>query len=154
MPITATLSRKFYEKFGDEVTNELVTWLNAVDASYRQEFRELFAAHFGQLRAEMDTLRVQLRSEMNTLRVELRSEMETLGVELRSEMETMETRLRAHTDGRFKEVHTSLANLRADIKADQEAANRRMLHWVLGMWLITVPGLAAIFVALQNLGWL
>ena len=28
MPVTAKLSRKFYEKFGDELTNELVEWFN------------------------------------------------------------------------------------------------------------------------------
>ena len=41
MPVTAKLSRKFYEKFGDELTNELVEWLNQVDATYRSDLREL-----------------------------------------------------------------------------------------------------------------
>ena len=53
MPITAKLSRKFYEKLGDEVTNELVSWLNAVDDSYRQEFRELFEVNFGRVEAPL-----------------------------------------------------------------------------------------------------
>lgn len=68
MPVTAKLSKQFYEKLGDEVTNELVTWLNAVDDSYRQEFRDLFAANFGQVRAEMTQLRVEMRAEMTQLR--------------------------------------------------------------------------------------
>ena len=33
MPITAKLSRKFYETFGDELTNELVEWLPRLTAS-------------------------------------------------------------------------------------------------------------------------
>ncbi|MDP3774313.1 MAG: hypothetical protein Q8Q85_08605 [Gemmatimonadales bacterium] len=41
MPITAKLSKKFYEKIGDEVANELVEWLNTVDTGYRQEFKDL-----------------------------------------------------------------------------------------------------------------
>jgi len=36
MPVTAKLSRKFYEKFGDELTNELVEWGN----DRRESFRE------------------------------------------------------------------------------------------------------------------
>ena len=30
MPVTAKLSRQFYEKFGDDITNELVEWFNKV----------------------------------------------------------------------------------------------------------------------------
>jgi hypothetical protein len=56
MPVTARFSERFYQKFGDEVTNELVDWLNAVDTSYRREFRELFDANFGRLDDRMDGL--------------------------------------------------------------------------------------------------
>ncbi len=31
MPVTARLSRKFYEKLGDDLANELVEWFNMVD---------------------------------------------------------------------------------------------------------------------------
>ena len=41
MPVTAKLSRKFYERLGDDITNELVDWFNMVDATYRSELREL-----------------------------------------------------------------------------------------------------------------
>jgi len=37
MPVTAKLSRMFYERFGDDLTNELVEWFNQVDATYRSE---------------------------------------------------------------------------------------------------------------------
>src|SRR2546428_10219876 len=33
MPVTAKLSRAFYDRFGDELTNELVEWLNQVDTA-------------------------------------------------------------------------------------------------------------------------
>ena len=75
MPITAKLSRKFYEKLGDEVTNELVSWLNAVDDSYRQEFRELFATNFGRVEAEMHRLRAELDAKLSRLEGGLRSEI-------------------------------------------------------------------------------
>jgi hypothetical protein len=74
VPVTAKLSKKFYDTLGDEVTNELVAWLNAVDDSYRTEFRDLFAANFGRLEAEMRALEARLQAELRTLeaRVEAR----------------------------------------------------------------------------------
>ena len=39
-PVTAKLSKRFYNTFGDEIANDLVEWFNQVDASYRQEPRE------------------------------------------------------------------------------------------------------------------
>lgn len=53
MPVTATLSRKFYETFGDDLTNELVNWLNQVDATYRTELRELNETNFARFNAEL-----------------------------------------------------------------------------------------------------
>ena len=67
MPVTARLSRKFYEKFGDELTNELVEWFNQVDAAYRSEFRDLFEAHFGRFDAKLAQGLAELRAEFHTL---------------------------------------------------------------------------------------
>jgi len=63
MPVTAKLSRLFYEKLGDEVANELVDWFNTVDLNYRREFRELFEAHFGRLEARLAQQSAELRSD-------------------------------------------------------------------------------------------
>jgi hypothetical protein len=41
MPVTAKLSRLFYQRFGEQIANELVDWFNAVDATYRADLREL-----------------------------------------------------------------------------------------------------------------
>jgi hypothetical protein len=35
VPITAKLSKKFYDQLGEEIANELVDWFNAVDLTYR-----------------------------------------------------------------------------------------------------------------------
>ena len=54
MPVTAKFSKRFYDKLGHEVADELVDWLNTVDASYRSEFRELFEVHFGRFDAKLE----------------------------------------------------------------------------------------------------
>jgi hypothetical protein len=80
VPITAKLSRKFYEKFGDEITNELVEWFNQVDLTYRTELRQLndlnyarFEAKLEQLvtRREFEERFAQLRTDMAGLRADL-----------------------------------------------------------------------------------
>ena len=54
MPVTAKLSRRFYERFGDEIANELVDWMNAVDATYRSDLREINEANFARFMASVD----------------------------------------------------------------------------------------------------
>ncbi len=66
MPVTAKLSRKFDERFGDELTNELVDWFNQVDATYRSELRELNELNFARFEAKLDQLRAELRAEFQT----------------------------------------------------------------------------------------
>jgi hypothetical protein len=54
VPVTAKLSRRFYETFGDEITNELVEWFNAVDATYRTDLRELNELNFARFDAKVE----------------------------------------------------------------------------------------------------
>jgi hypothetical protein len=71
MPITAKLSRRFNERFGDDIVNELVEWLNAVDTSYRQEFKDLFEANFGRLEARLDTKLERMDAKLERMKAEL-----------------------------------------------------------------------------------
>ena len=54
MPVTAKLSRKFYEKLGDDVANELVNWFNQVDATDRADLRELNELNFARFDAKLE----------------------------------------------------------------------------------------------------
>ena len=54
MPVTAKLSRRFYEQFGDEVANELVEWFNNVDATYRSDLKELNELNFARFDAKVE----------------------------------------------------------------------------------------------------
>ena len=54
MPVTARLSRKFYETFGDDLANEIVEWFNQVDFTYRTELRELNEVNFARFEAKLD----------------------------------------------------------------------------------------------------
>jgi hypothetical protein len=138
MPITAKLSRKFYDKLGDDVANELVDWLNAVDDSYRSEFRDLFAANFGQVRAEVAALRTELRSEMESLRAELRGEMESLRAELRGETGSLRAELRGEMASLRTEVQGELGSLRLQLDERLARQKSELLLWMFLFWVGTV----------------
>ena len=64
MPVTAKLSRAFYDRFGDELTNELVEWFNQVDATYRTDLRDLNELNFARFDAKLDQRVAELRAEI------------------------------------------------------------------------------------------
>lgn len=65
----AKLSREFYERFGDKVTDELVNCLNAIEASYRSELRDLFDAQFGRFKELFERRLAETKAD---IRVEIR----------------------------------------------------------------------------------
>ncbi len=87
MPVTAKLSRKFYERFGDDIANELVDWFNMVDATYRSELRELNELNYGRFDAKLEQRVVELDAKIDRLGVELETKIDRLAVELRAEMQ-------------------------------------------------------------------
>ena len=64
MPVTARLSKKFYETFGEDVTNELVDWFNSVDATYRADLRELSDLQYARFDAKLEQRLAELKSDL------------------------------------------------------------------------------------------
>jgi hypothetical protein len=64
VPVTARLSKRFYEVFGEEVTNELVDWFNAVHATYRADLRELNELNFARFDAKLEQRLAQVKSDL------------------------------------------------------------------------------------------
>jgi len=70
MPV-AKLSREFYERFGDKLTDELVNCLNAIEGSYRAELRDLFDAHFGRFEEKLERRLADLRVELLSTKADM-----------------------------------------------------------------------------------
>lgn len=117
MPVTAKLSRKFYEKLGDDIANELVEWFNAVDATYRLDLRELNDLNFDRFDAKLEqrlaALHAELRTELSGRIAELRTDVISRFAELRSELQVG-----------FKQV---------DVTAAQREA--RLIRWLFALWI-------------------
>ena len=108
MPVTARLSRKFYETFGDEIANELVDWFNVIDATYRADLRELTDLHYARFDARLEQRLAEFEARVETRFVELEARMDARFERLSSEFRTELERVRA-------EFRTELAAQRADL---------------------------------------
>ena len=121
MPVTARLSKRFYDALGEDVANELVDWFNAVDLTYRADLRELNELNFARFDAKLEQrlaeLRAELRQEIAELRAELRTEIAGLRIEFRTELHQVRTEL---------------------------------LRWMFGFWVTTLLGIAGLLIALRG----
>jgi hypothetical protein len=99
-----------------------VEWLNLVDTSYRQEFRELFEANFGRVEARIGGLEATMDARLNGL--ETRLDTRIRGVEAR--MSDLEVRLMARMDTKI------------------EALKSELLKWMFLFWVGTMGTVLAI----------
>ncbi len=151
MPVTAKLSKQFYDALGEGVANELVDWFNQVDATYRLDLRELNERNFQRFDAKMGERMAQSEARMerrmaellvrleakfdaklekglNDLRDSLRAEMHAL----RAEMDALRTEMNAmRTDFVTKEQF-------ADFRAEVSDKFTDLLKWMVVLWTGTV----------------
>ncbi len=64
MPITARLSRVFYDRFGDKLVDELVGLLNDVDATFKAELREQNDRNLALFDAKLEQRLAELKAEL------------------------------------------------------------------------------------------
>ena len=166
MPVTAKLSRSFYERLGDNVANELVEWFNAVDSTYRADLMHLNDVNFTRFEARLDQRASGVESRLEQRMAELQSRLEQriTGVESRLEQKMVElesriqqqmvelearleqkiVRLEARMDARFVEVETMMHSGFAQVDLKIARANSdlksSLLVWMVGL---TVTGLIA-----------
>jgi DNA anti-recombination protein RmuC len=135
VPVTARLSKRFYDVLGEDVANELVDWFNAVDLTYRADLRELNELNYARFEAKLEQrlaeLRAELRQEIGDLRADLRTELAGLRAEIRTELQEVRT-----------EVHQGNTAL--------ERVRGELLRWMFGFWVTTFIGVAGLLIALGN----
>ena len=120
MPVTARLSKRFYDVLGEDVANELVDWFNAVDLTYRADLRELNELNFARFDAKLEQRLVELRAE-------LRGEIAELRAELRQE----------------------IAGLRLEFRTELQQVRTELVRWMFGFWVTTLLTMAGLMVALR-----
>jgi hypothetical protein len=147
MPVTARLSKRFYEALGEDVTNEMVDWFNSVDTTYKSDLRDLIEVQaqrfdakleqrLAETRADLRTEIGQVRTEMGVGFAQVRTEMGALAGELRAEMAAGSAALRT-------EMVSGSAQLRTEMGVGFAQVRAELIKWMFLFWLGTVA--AAIF---------
>ena len=147
MPVTAKLSRHFYEQLGDEIANELVDWFNSVDATYRSDLDRLnelnfarFDAKLEQRLAEFDA-KLEQRLAQSDAKLEQRLAQSDAKVEQRLAQSDakLEQRL-AQLDGKWEKRFTHVEARIEKVKSD-------LIKWMFVFWTGTVLPLAGLVFA-------
>ncbi|MBK6781238.1 MAG: hypothetical protein IPG75_17140 [Gemmatimonadetes bacterium] len=83
--MTARLSKRFYDTFGDEIANDLVEWFNQVDATYRQELREQNDFNWGRVEARIGQGEARMEARISQAESRMESRLVEMETRLRSE---------------------------------------------------------------------
>jgi len=108
MPVTAKLSRKFYETFGDEIANELVEWFNQVDATYRADLRELNELNFSRFDAKLEQRIAESDAKWDRRMAELDAKWEGRFTQLDAKLEQRMAELRGEFRGELRDLKAEL----------------------------------------------
>ena len=127
MPVTAKLSREFYEKFGDKVADEFVNWFNQVDATYRSEFKDLFEVHFARFDAKLEQRVAQLDAKFEQRLAALEAKIEQRVAELEAKI-----------DGK-------LHQLKGEFLATLERRLGEQTRWLFGAWAIVLASVIGLW---------
>ena len=123
VPVTAKLSKRFYDVLGEDVANEIVDWFNAVDLTYRADLRELNELNFARFDAKLEQRLAELRAE-------LRQEIAEVRLQFRTELQQVRTEV--------QQVRTEVQGVRTEL-----------VRWMFGFWVTTLLTLAGMMISLR-----
>mgnify|MGYP001607369480 CR=1 FL=1 len=131
MPITAKLSRKLYETFGDEAAGEMIDWMQRVDAQRAElrEINELMFARFASLLGERTA--------------ELEARAESRFGELQAGL--------ARTDGNLTDLRRDMETGFARLETRIEQRTADIMKWSLVFWVGSVVTLVGALATLARL---
>src|SRR2546426_6115345 len=126
VPVTARLSKRFYDVSGEEIATELVDWFNAVDATYRADLRELNELNFARFDAKLEQRLATLDAAWQGRWTELDAKLEQRLAELDAKWGGRWTQLDAKLEQRLAELRVELVKELAGVKSG--------LKWMLAFW--------------------
>lgn len=141
MAIAAKRSRRFYETLGDEAAENMIDWMQGVDA-HRTELRELHDLSFDRFDARLGERLAEFRPEMlDEMRREMRQEIRTEVGQLRDEM-------RAEFASQRHEMRADIA--RVSTRIDDRYAD--LIKWSFAFWIGSVVTLILGMAAITRIG--
>jgi len=123
VPVTAKLSKLFYDRLGEQIADELVGWFNAVDATYRSDLRELNELNFARFDAKLEQrfAQFELKVEQRFAQFELKIEQRFAALEIKWEK-------------RFAELEAMMERRLAELEAKMERRFAEQARWLFAAW--------------------
>jgi hypothetical protein len=144
MPV-AKLSREFYERFGDKVTDELVGCLNSIETSYRAELHDLFEAHFGRFEEKLERYVADTRAQLRHFEAETRTQLGHFEERLEHHMAETRTQLGHGLAESRGELRTALRSDVAQLRVELHAFKAEWLVWNLVFWVPVALALIGLY---------
>jgi hypothetical protein len=141
VPVTAKLSRRFYDAFGEQIANELVDWFNAVDLTYRADLRELNELNFARFDAKLEQRVSQSEARLDAKIARVEAELAARIVRVEAELGARIDRVEAELGARIDRVETELS---ARIERGLAELRADLLKWMFLFWLGTVGPILAL----------
>jgi DNA anti-recombination protein RmuC len=141
MPVTAKLSKLFYERVGDQVANELVDWFNAVDETYRSDLRELNELNFARFDAKLEQRMAEMNAKLEQRMAEMNAKLEQRMAEMNAKIDRGLAELRA-------DLSIKIAELEAKMErrfGDMERRLGEQTRWLFITWVTLVLGIAGLW---------
>ncbi len=137
MPVTAKLSRKFYETLGDDVANELVEWFNQVDATYRADLRDLNELNFARFDAKVEQRFAESDAKLERRFAELEARFAAFETKWEARFAGFEVKWTKEFADLREQIVRQLGRIDAqqsDLKAELHATQLTQTRWFVGLW--------------------
>jgi hypothetical protein len=134
MPVTAKLSKLFYDRLGDEVANELVEWFNLVDEDYRGQLRALNELNFARFDAKVEQRMAELRADLNTKIDRVHAELDAKIGRVDAKIDQVQTELGAKIDGVAAQLTATLERRLGEQTRWLYIAWASLLVPLIGLW--------------------
>jgi hypothetical protein len=136
MPVAVRLSRNFYDRFGDEATNELVTLLNDVNLTNRSELKDAFGTSLSVFDEKLERRLAQTVAQMEKRLAETVAQIDA-NVDRRFREERLEAR--------FAAIDVQFAEVRGEMKGLQS----HLVRWMFGFWVASTLTIVGALIALR-----
>jgi hypothetical protein len=145
VPVTARLSQAFYERLGEQVTNELVRWFNDVDTTYRNDLKDLNELNFARFDAKVEQRFAQHEAKWETRFAELELKMEKRFADFEVKMEKRFADFEVKMEKRFADFEVKMEKRFADFEVKIEQSLAAQTRWMYLAWAVQIVAILSLW---------
>lgn len=136
MPVILKPSKELVEQLGDQVTSELVGWLNTMDASQKAELRDMNEQNFVRFDAKLEQRVVELHAKLDAkidrVGAALDAKIDRVGAALDAKIDRVGVAL----DAKIDRVDSKIDKTAAELKEVLERRLGEFARWSYLTWAV------------------